>query len=218
MIAYHFYETPPESTAAAIANVRMVMAANGAASLPLWDSEGASGDTTVPEDLAAAYLVRKYLVDLAFGSIRYDWYAWGKATSFCVGTEENDPRVLTEAGQAFGILLNWLKGASLTSASIDASGTWQIGLSWPPPGASLTSTSSDAPGPRRIGPPRVGGSRGLIVWNPSATVQFAIPATLLSVTQFDIFGHATPVAATSVTIGNSPVLLKTPFGGAKSAM
>ena len=54
------------------------MAEDGAAAIPLWDTEGASGDTSVPEDLAAAYLVRKYLVDLAFGSIRYDWYAWAR--------------------------------------------------------------------------------------------------------------------------------------------
>ena len=120
--------------------------------IPVWATEGASGDnTTVPEDLAAAYLVRKYLVHLAFGSIRFDWYAWGKATTFCVGTEEDDPRVLTKAGRAFGILLNWLHGASLTGASIDASDTWRIELTL------------------------AGGNHGLIVWNPDETVQFAVP-------------------------------------------
>jgi hypothetical protein len=196
MIAFHFYETPPENTATAIANVRLVMARNGAGATPLWDTEGASGDNTVPEDLAAAYLVRKYLVDLAFGSIRYDWYAWGKATTFCVGTEENNPQVLTEAGRAFGILLEWLRGASLLSASIDASGTWQIGLSWQSDGSVSSERGT-----------RAGVSRGLIVWNPSATVQFAIPGMLHSVSQHDIFGNVTPVAG-SVSAGASPVLLK----------
>jgi hypothetical protein len=196
MIAFHFYQTPPENTAAAMANVRLVMARNGAGAIPLWDTEGASGDNTVPEDLAAGYLVRKYLVDLAFGSIRYDWYAWGKATTFCVGTEENNPQVLTEAGRAFGILLGWLRGASLIGASIDASGTWQIGLSW----------QAEGPAGNERGA-RAGVSRGLIVWNPSATVQFAIPATLHSVSQHDIFGNVTPVEG-SVVVGDSPVLLK----------
>jgi hypothetical protein len=184
MIAYHFYETPPEAAATDIANVNLVMAANGVGAIPLWATEGASGDnTTAPESLAAAYLVRKYLVHLAFGSIRFDWYAWGKATTFCVGTEENDPQVLTEAGRAFGILLNWLHGASLTGASIDASGTWQIELIL------------------------AGVNHGMIVWNPTATVQFAIPSTLHSVSQHDIFGNATPVEGGSVSIGASPVLL-----------
>jgi hypothetical protein len=186
MIAYHFYETPPEATAQAIANVNLVMAAHGVSAMPLWATEGASGDnTTAPESLAAAYLVRKYLVHLAFGSIRFDWYAWGKATTFCVGTEENDPRTLTEAGRAFGILLSWLHGASVTTASIDASGTWQIDLS------------------------TAGGNRGLIVWNPNATVQFAIPSSLHAVSQHDIFGNATPVAGSTVAVGSSPILLRT---------
>ncbi|MFZ0934242.1 MAG: carbohydrate binding domain-containing protein [Bryobacteraceae bacterium] len=184
MIAYHFYETPPEAAATDIANVNLVMAANGLSAMPVWATEGATGDnTTAPEDLAAAYLVRKYLVHLAFGSIRFDWYAWGKATTFCVGTEENDPRVLTEAGRAFGILLNWLHGAWLTSASIDTLGTWQIGLDLP------------------------GGNRGLIVWNPNTTVSFAIPGTFHSVSQHDIFGNVTAVEGSTVTIGYSPVLL-----------
>ena len=184
MIAYHYYETPPEAAAAAIANVNVIMAQHGVSAIPVWATEGASGDnTTVPEDLAAAYLVRKYLVHLAFGSIRFDWYAWGKATTFCVGTEEDDPRVLTKAGRAFGILLNWLHGASLTGASIDAAHTWQIELTL------------------------AGGNHGLIVWNPDETVQFAVPGTLHSVSQHDIFGNATPVEGSSVSVGYAPLLL-----------
>jgi hypothetical protein len=198
MIAFHFYETPPEATAAAITNVRLVMAKDGVSALPLWDTEGASGDTTtMPEELAAAYLVRKYLVDLAFGSIRYDWYAWGKATAFCVGTEENDPRVLTKAGVAFGILLNWLNGASLTGASIDASGTWQIGLEW------LHSVPLAGAGQVR----QSGRGRGMIVWNPDAMLQFAVPGALQPFSQYDIFGNAAVVGGTTVAVGNEPVLL-----------
>jgi hypothetical protein len=192
MIAFHFYETPPEATAYAMANVRLVMAKNGVSATPLWDTEGASGDSSVPEDLAAAYLVRKYLVDLAFGSIRYDWYAWGKATTFCVGTEENDPRVLTEAGRAFGLLLDWLRDASLTGASIDPAGTWQIALSW----LHRSAHSGDSL------------SRGLIVWNPSTTVQFAIPSELQQdASRYDIFGNVSAVAGPTVMVGSSPVLL-----------
>jgi len=184
MIAYHFYETPPEAAGAAIANVNMVLAGQSVTALPVWASEGATGDnTTAPESLAAAYLVRKYLVQLAFGSIRFDWYAWGKATTFCVGTEENDPQVLTEAGAAFGILMNWLRGASLTGASIDASGTWQIGVDLP------------------------AGAHGIIVWNPTATLPFAIPGSMQAVALHDIFGNVTPLAGSTVTIGSSPVLL-----------
>jgi hypothetical protein len=190
MIAYHFYETPPEAAATDIANVNLVMAANGAGAMPLWATEGATGDaTTAPESLAAAYLARKYLVQLAFGSIRFDWYAWGKATTFCVGTEENDPRVLTEAGRAFGILLGWLRNAVLTGASIDASGTWEVDLI--------------------LG----GGNRGMIVWNPNANVPFNIPPNLEVLTQRDLSGGGTPVMGSTVTIGSSPVLLVSGMDG-----
>ena len=174
------------------------------ARIPLWDTEGASGDNTVPEDLAAAYLVRKYLVDLAFGSIRFDWYAWGKATTFCVGTEENDPLVLTKAGRSFGILLNWMREAWLTSATIDSSGTWQIALTWSGRAPRDSGTNTGAAGAQQADP---GISHGLIVWNPSATLPFAMPETFKNVSQYDIFGNVTPVNGSSVSVGDSPVLL-----------
>ena len=187
IVAYHYYETPPEAAAAAIANVNLVMAANGLTAMPVWATEGATGDnTTTPESLAADYLVRKYLVHLAFGSVRFNWYAWGKATTFCVGTEENDPRLLTQAGRAFGILLNWLRGASLTGAVIDAAGTWQIGLTL------------------------AAGNHALLVWNPGAAVPFAVPPALLPASLHDIFGNVTPADGPTVTIGASPVLLAAP--------
>ena len=183
VIGHHFYTTPPEQTAVLIANVRLVLKKYGLSAMPLWDTEGASGDTNTPPDQAAAYLVRKYLIDLAFGSGRYDWYTWGAATSFCVGTVENDPRALTKAGQAYRYLFDWLLGASLTQATIDSSGTWQIGL---------TLASGDP---------------GLIVWNPKQTVPFTIPGGMHALTARDIFGGVSPVQGTSVTVTDSPILL-----------
>jgi hypothetical protein len=203
MIAYHMYETPPEETGAAITNVRLVMAANGIGSMPVWDTEGASGDNTVTEDVGAAYLVRKYLVDLAFGSIRYDWYTWGKASIYCAGTEESDPFQLTEAGRAFGLLVNWLQDASLTGASIDGSGTWQIGLSWP-----------EKPSLRS----RANVRHGVIVWNPNLTAEFTIPDDWTGVNQYDVFGNVTAISGSSVMVGDSPVLLQAAPVPAQSEM
>ncbi|HLY16538.1 MAG TPA: carbohydrate binding domain-containing protein [Bryobacteraceae bacterium] len=183
VIGHHFYTTPPEATGAQIANVRLVMNKYGMSSKPLWDTEGASGDTTTPPDQAAAYIVRKYLTDLAYGAARYDWYTWGRATSFCVGAEQNDPRALTEAGQAYRYMFDWLLGASLSGAAMDASGTWQIGL---------TLATGDA---------------AVIVWNPAGSAQFAIPSAIQARTVRDIFGGATPVTGTSITVTDSPVLV-----------
>ena len=183
VIGHHFYTTPPEATGPLIANVRLVMNKYGIGGMPMWDTEGASGDTTTPADEAAAYIVRKYLTDLAYGSGRYDWYTWDRATAFCVGTEQNDPRALTEAGQAYRILFDWLLGASLTQATIDPSGTWQI---W------LTLATGD---------------QGIILWNPTASVPFTIPSAIEARTVRDIFGNAAPVQGTTITVTDSPVLL-----------
>jgi uncharacterized protein (TIGR03437 family) len=183
VIGHHFYTTPPEATGPLIANVRLVMNKYGLGAMPLWDTEGASGDTTTPPDEAASYMVRKYLTDLAYGSGRYDWYTWGSATSFCVGTQQTSPLALTAAGQAYRYVFDWLAGASLTQAVIDASGTWQI---W------LTLATGD---------------QGIILWNPTQTVPFTIPSAIQARTVRDIFGGATAVAGTAITVTDSPVLL-----------
>jgi uncharacterized protein (TIGR03437 family) len=184
VIGYHFYDTPPEDTGRLMANVRLVMANDGYASLPLWETEGASGDTTTaPPDLAASYLVRKYLTDLAFGAGRFDWYTWGPATAFCVGTEPNNRVGLTEAGQAYLYMFAWLLGASLTNALIDSAGNWQIWL-----------TLMD-------------GGTGLIVWNPNQSQPFNLPSGFVPLTQRDIFGGVQPVSGTTVTVGTAPILL-----------
>lgn len=183
VIGHHFYTTPPEATGPLIANVRLVMQQFGIGEKPLWDTEGASGDTTTPPAQAAAYMVRKYLTDLAYGSARYDWYTWGSATSFCVGTEQSDPRGLTAAGQAYRYMYDWLLGATLTQAAIDSSGTWQI---------RLTLATGDA---------------AAIVWNPTQAVPFSIPAAIQARTVRDIFGGAAAVQGATITVTDSPVLL-----------
>lgn len=183
VIGYHVYDTPPEDTGRQLANVRLVTAARGVSDKPLWDTEGASGDTTTAETLAPAYLTRKFLTDLAFGSGRYDWYTWGPATNFCVGTELND-RSTSTAGQAYGYLNGWLAGATLTSASIDPVQDWQIYLA-------LTN-----------------GDQGIIVWNPVATTQFTVPVGFNLYEEDDIYGNVTPVSGSTVSVGEDPVLLR----------
>jgi uncharacterized protein (TIGR03437 family) len=159
------------------------MSKNGVSALPLWDTEGASGDTTTTEDVAAAWIVRRYLVDLAYGSGRFNWYTWSKGSTFCAATEEADPRQLTKAGLAFQLLQNWLRSASLTSVNIDAAGNWQIGLNL------------------------ADGSAALIVWNPAASAQFSIPGNIHAVTARDIFGGSTAISGSTITAGASPLLI-----------
>jgi uncharacterized protein (TIGR03437 family) len=184
-ISFHFYTYTaiPEKVGPWIANVRLIMEKNGVGAMPFWDTEGASGDTTTSEDLGAAYLVRRYLVDLAYGSVHYNWYTWSTGSTFCAATEKPDRSGLTKAGTAFRVLQNWLYKASLASVNIDAAGTWQMGI-----------TLAD-------------GSPGLIVWNPLTSAHFAIPSAVHATTARDILGGSTSVSGPSVTVNGNPLLL-----------
>jgi uncharacterized protein (TIGR03437 family) len=183
VIGFHVYATPPESTGPLLANVRLVMNKYGLGGKPLWDTEGASGDDTTPPNQAATYMVRKYLTDLAYGSGRYDWYTWGNASAYCVGTEQNNPPALTAAAQAYRYMFDWLLGATLTQAVIDPSGNWQI---W------ITLATGDP---------------GIIVWNPTQTVSFAVPAAIQVRTVRDLFGGVTAMQGNTITVTDSPVLI-----------
>ena len=182
VIGYHAYSTPPEDTARQLANVYLVMAAHGISNMPLWETEGASGDNTTSATLAPEYLARKFLVDLAMGVQHFDWYTWGPATPFCVGTENND-RSLTVAANAYGYIHNWLSGGRINGASIDSAGTWQIAIT------------------------TARGEHSLIVWNPNSTVQFQIPPLLQARIMQDIYGGTTYIPTSTVSVGSSPIIL-----------
>jgi hypothetical protein len=183
VIGFHLYETPPEQTGIGLANVRLVMAAHGVSSIPLWDTEGASGNTKTSPKKAPAYIVRKFLTDLAFGSGRFDWYTWGTATDFCVGTESKNHST-SAAGKAYGYLHAWLTGANLNQAAVDSANNWQIGLAL------------------------ANGDKGLIVWNPTKTSQFTLPKGFQLFEEDDIFGGTHAVTGQTVQVGEFPVLLR----------
>ena len=183
VIGHHFYATPPEITAQLMADVRLVMAQRGVQFMPLWETEGASGNSTTPAALAPAYIVRKHLVDLAFGAGRFNWYTWGPATDFCVGTVESNPNVLSPAGQAYQQMLGWFDGASLNNAVIDDTNTWQLYLTL------------------------ANGDNGLIVWNPSGSRTFQVPGGFTTVVRRDLAGGTATVDGTAVSISETPVLL-----------
>ena len=183
IIGYHAYATPPEDAGRQLDAARMVMSKFGVFGMPLWDTEGASGDTTTPLAVAPSYLVRKFLVDLAFGATRFNWYAWGPVTDYFVGTEQNDHSKMTPAGIAYGHLHEWVTGASLTGASVDAAGNWQVALTL------------------------AGGARGLIVWNPKTPGSFRLPAGFQASSEKTIDGRQFPVSGPTLPVTGEPILL-----------
>ena len=186
IIGYHAYATPPEEAARQLANVRLVLARRQLTAKPLWDTEGGSGNDTTAPELAKTYMARKYLTDLAFGAQNFGWYGWGPVTPYAVGTTENDPRVETPAAKAFAVMRGWLLGASLSSAKIDAAGSWRLAFDLP------------------------GGGKGLVLWNPDKTAHFALPTALRRGTLHDLDGKTSKLTATALDLTYAPVMVSVP--------
>ena len=184
IIGYHVYATPPEEAARQLANVRLVTARWGLTAKPLWDTEGGSGDTSTPADAAATYMARKYLVDLMFGASNFGWYGWGPVTPYAVGTvSDTDPRVLTPAAKAFGVVRDWLSGARMAGARVDVNDTWQLSV--------------------RL----ASGANGLILWNPAHSQKITIPENLRGGVIRNLAGTLARLSGPTLVVDYSPVMV-----------
>ena len=186
VLSYHKYTLalPPEGLADIfLANLRLIMAKYGVSAVPLWDTEGASADDTTPADVAPKYLARRYLTDLAYGAYGFCWFSWDEANKFTPAFVQTDHHVITSVGRAYAIVYGWLVGSTLTGATIDSAGTWQISLTRPD------------------------GTKAMVVWNPNKTTQFLLPGNFVSASSHDISGGVKSTSGSSVTVTDSPVLL-----------
>lgn len=186
IIGYHAYATPPEEAARQLANVRLVLAKRLLTAKPLWDTEGGSGNSATPPEIARTYMARKFLTDLAFGAAHFGWYGWGPATPYAVGTTQDDPRVPTPAAKAFGVVRGWLLGASLTSVRIDKAGSWRLAFDLP------------------------GGGKGIVLWNPDKTARYSVPTAFRGGTLRDLDGAESKLAATALQLTYAPVMISVP--------
>jgi hypothetical protein len=176
---------PPEAMVPLVEAVRKIMAANGAAGKPLWNTEtGWSRPKPFPsEGLAAAYLARAYILDWAAGAQRLYWYGWGNDTGWVsIGTVEADNRTLTPAGEAFGVMQGWLTGAVMSQCREDTNHLWIC---------SLTRHAA----------------REWIVWSPDGDTSLSIPPAWHITFVTSLLSGPSPFHGTSMTVGPSPQLL-----------
>jgi hypothetical protein len=184
VIGYHAYSTPPEDFAGALANARLVIEERGLSAKPLWNTEGATGDKSVDDNLAAGYLARAYLVNLLYGAKRYNWYMWERDAPFYVNTVEQNNFTPNAAGNALGVLQQWLVGSTIREFTND-NNNWRIELE------------------------RANGSRGWIIWNPASTVSYSLPAVWNVQAKQDLGGNVTNIAGnTSVVVDAVPILIE----------
>jgi hypothetical protein len=190
VIGYHFYvhPQPPESAADLAQKVKQIMQKNGVGNKPVWCTEiGWSEPKPFPSDeLAAAYVARTYVVSWAAGVARVFWYAWDNHKWASLQTTQADNQTLTPAGQADGVVQQWLEGARMDWCKSD-DGNWSCQL-------------------------EKGGVKQWIVWNPSGSKNFSVPSSWHAVTATPLLGSPQPVSGSRVQIGMSPILL-TASGG-----
>jgi hypothetical protein len=180
-----------------------VMIRNGVGNKPLWNTESgwaiqnaqsvvepAPGkgynSVVLPQEGAASYLARAYLLSWASGVSRFYWYSWDHRV---MGLVDYDAKTLKSPAIAYGEIQKWLIGARMDSCANDANGTWTCVIS------------------------RDGGYRGWIVWNPDGrrTFNLPVPSQWDAVRIRDLLGHMTNLApGASVEVSVMPHLLEAP--------
>jgi Glycosyl hydrolases family 39 len=185
VIAFHFYVDPhlaPEEMLPIIQRVRQVLAENGLADKPVWNTETgwlppAKFDS---DELAAGFLARAFILSWAAGVQRFYWYAWDNQFTAIV-TYKESARTITPAGSAYKIMEQWLVGTKMQSCTSSANHTWTCQLD-------------------------CSGKKGWIVWNTQGNHKFDVPRAwrVASVTRLLQDSH--PRSGSSVDIGPVPVL------------
>jgi hypothetical protein len=188
VIGYHFYVTPrlPEEMVPLAQAVKKVMADNGVDSKPIWNTEvgwlpGARFDS---DELAAAYLVRTYVLLWASGVQRSYWFSWDAHKGLALETTEPDNQTLRPAGRAFNIVQDWLVGKRVDWCSSDVENTWKCQLT------------------------RSGRSQW-IVWNPSGTKTFAVPNEWHARSYTPLLDAKHKLTAPAIDATPIPVLIET---------
>lgn len=186
VIGYHFYVAPqpPEATLALVSSVRQTMNQTGAGDKPIWNTEaGWFLPKPFPADLAAAYVVREFVINWAAGVQRLYWYAWDNHGWVSLETTERDNRTLTPAGNAYAVASRWLSGARMLSCNTDSQQRWVCEL------------DRD-------------GHHEWLLWSNSGRRPFKIPDSWNVTTREDVSGASEAFTADSLDLSPAPVLVR----------
>lgn len=202
VVGYHFYvlTTMPEAMVPLIRDVRDVMAKNGVARLPLWNTEtgwwientdGTPDHSSINpkwKKLSAVgdaenYLARSFIVARSLGVDRFYWYSWDNL----YGLGMMNPQALTPKPMAavYGRMVKWLTGRVVGECTVK-------GALWACP------LSQDG---RRIGAIVWTTSGGNNTWKPSDSV------TIRSTEAADEGLERTDMSL-PVRVGETPILVR----------
>jgi hypothetical protein len=187
VIGFHFYVDPhtlsPEDMLPVIRHVQQVLSENGAENKPLWNTETgwlrpAKFDS---DELAAAFLARAFLVSWVSGVQRFYWYAWDNQYTTII-TYNESTRSVTPAGYAFGVIQQWLIGATMDSCAATPDHTWTCQLNR-------------------------SGKNEWIVWNPDGKRLFTVPHAWHVRDTTILLHDSRPLTGSNLEIGPVPTLL-----------
>jgi GH35 family endo-1,4-beta-xylanase len=186
VIGYHFYvfPQPPEAMTDLIQRVKQTMSKNGVGNKPLWCTElGWSDPKPFPsDDLAAAYVARSYTLGWAAGVSRLYWYAWDNHKWASLQMTEADNQTLKPAGQADGVIQQWLADSRMDYCNKSDDNTWSCQL-------------------------ERDGAKKWIVWNASGGRDFSVPSSWHVTSASGLLGQSQAIRGSKIRIDISPILL-----------
>lgn len=186
VVAFHFYvdpQLPPEEMAPIIQRVRQLLADNGVADKPVWNTETGwlPPAKFESDELAAAFLARAYLVNWAAGVQRFYWYAWDNQYVRLI-TYKQDTRTVTPAGRTYEIIQRWIVGTTMNDCTESADHTWTCQL-------------------------RRKGKNQWIVWNTQGSRKFSVPRVWNVASATRLLHDSHSLQGTNIDIGPVPTLL-----------
>jgi glycosyl hydrolase family 39 (putative alpha-L-iduronidase) len=186
VIGFHFYVAPqpPEATVPLVSSVRQTMVQSGVGEKPVWNTEaGWFLPKPFPEDLAAAYVVRDYILNWVAGVQRLYWYAWDNHGWVSLETTQKDSSTLTSAGAAYAVAVRWLSGARILSCNNDSKQRWTCEL-------------------------ERGGHKQWILWSAAGPSSYHLSPEWRINRREEISGSNDSITTGDINLGPSPVLLE----------
>jgi len=138
VVAFHGYgATIPEQIVPQLQSLNQTIAKHGLSSLPLWNTEASWGAPPYVDQDQASWLMRYHVALAVSGVSRFIWYAydncgWGTLweAPWCVNPQMPTGQV-TAPGEAYGVIEDWLIGATLADCQLYQNGLWVCELQRP---------------------------------------------------------------------------------------
>jgi hypothetical protein len=186
VIGFHFYvpHANPEAMVPLIQQVRKVMKDNGVGEKALWNTEAGWLDSQpLPDEVAAAFVARAYILNWAAGVDRFYWYAWDDHHGTQIELTRLDNATLTPSGKGYITVQEWLTGATLKRCAPSSGQSWSCDMD-------------------------KSGATAHLVWSTEGQVTFSVPNEWQTKEITKLTGEHRSLRGNTVQVGIQPVLIQ----------